>query len=475
MKNMPDSSWVGSRNARSRPASAAWLALFLVLTVWVAACSPNPLPPTPDPLQATIQVLHTEQAILQRQLDEMNSFPVTPLPSPTTVPTHTPRPSPTRVPVSNNLLPRSIYFLRPDDTGIDQVYRLESDGKTLLQLTFEPTPVQDYDITPAGDLAYIRRSLEDTVQLVIVPASSGETIVAIELTGAGSSLQYLRWLPGGTELVFQRIAAPESAETPTPQVESPAVQELVLYNRFTTAVTVLLRAGTDPLEPVTASVYTDESLAFAAARDLPPSYQVTAISPDGRYLLVRINDASFWLVYDLRLDSAHRLNIAALSADFSPDGQTVCQASNTFQPDFHPPQALLCANPAQNSVDVRLSNPPWQPFAIDYWPEQNAMVFLQRTQQTAGLNVVDIYGLNLDAEEPLLVRSEPFVFGEADLAAQVLFAPQENQDQGLVLLTGQALVMGTPGVVLLPLDPDKQPIYLSGLGILRQPRWGPLP
>jgi hypothetical protein len=39
---------------------------------------------------------------------------------------------------TSSLLPASMYFLANDGIGLSQVYRLESDGTTVTQLTFEP-------------------------------------------------------------------------------------------------------------------------------------------------------------------------------------------------------------------------------------------------------------------------------------------------------------------------------------------------
>lgn len=53
------------------------------------------------------------------------------------------------------LLPHSLYFLAPDSRSIDQVYRMERDGQTVTQLTFESVSVSDYDVSQAdGRIAY---------------------------------------------------------------------------------------------------------------------------------------------------------------------------------------------------------------------------------------------------------------------------------------------------------------------------------
>jgi len=61
----------------------------------------------------------------------------------------------TPVPESASLLPRTFYFLGNDSAGLRQVFRIEKDGKTQRQITFEPVNVEDYDVSPAdGSVAY---------------------------------------------------------------------------------------------------------------------------------------------------------------------------------------------------------------------------------------------------------------------------------------------------------------------------------
>ena len=77
-----------------------------------------------------------------------------------------------------NLLPRSLYFLGNDNQSISQVYRLERDGKTKIQLTFEPVTVWDYDISTAdGSLAF-----ETNGQLILVNADGSNRRVVAQVT-----------------------------------------------------------------------------------------------------------------------------------------------------------------------------------------------------------------------------------------------------------------------------------------------------
>ena len=69
----------------------------------------------------------------------------TPLPEPTATPT--PEPS--------TLLPRDLYYLNLDSNKNQQIYRLNRDGTSITQITFEQSRVQNYDISPVdGTIVY---------------------------------------------------------------------------------------------------------------------------------------------------------------------------------------------------------------------------------------------------------------------------------------------------------------------------------
>jgi hypothetical protein len=73
--------------------------------------------------------------------------------------------SPTETPTG--LLPHSLYFLNNDSAGVAQVFRLGVDGKSLAQVTFEPTAVSAYDVSFAdGSIAYIANN-----QLLLIQAN----------------------------------------------------------------------------------------------------------------------------------------------------------------------------------------------------------------------------------------------------------------------------------------------------------------
>src|SRR5215216_1303116 len=70
-----------------------------------------------------------------------------------TLPFGTQQPS---VAEATSLLPHTFYYLRNDSTGLPQVFRIEKDGKTANQITFEPTAVGRYDVSLMdGSVAFV--------------------------------------------------------------------------------------------------------------------------------------------------------------------------------------------------------------------------------------------------------------------------------------------------------------------------------
>jgi dipeptidyl aminopeptidase/acylaminoacyl peptidase len=75
-----------------------------------------------------------------------------------------PAPGNTPAPSTYGLLPHSMYFLNNDNKGLIQVYRLEKDGKTIKQITFEPAKVDFYDVSLIdGSVAYVTNNQIFTV------------------------------------------------------------------------------------------------------------------------------------------------------------------------------------------------------------------------------------------------------------------------------------------------------------------------
>ena len=111
------------------------LAVFLILITIAAACA-SPIPmhePQPSFDHVETAVAMTFQALAPEATNLSTSVPD----------------------AVAGLLPRSLYFLGNDSQAVSQIYRMERDGVTKTQLTFEPTSVWDYDVSAAdGSLAY---------------------------------------------------------------------------------------------------------------------------------------------------------------------------------------------------------------------------------------------------------------------------------------------------------------------------------
>jgi len=111
----------------------------------------------------------------------------------------------TPVPADNaGPLPRSLYFINGDAAGLAQVFRLERNGKSLSQLTFEPAAVTSYDINQTnGQIAYTSNN-----QLLIANADgSGRQMIfdggAISDANPWINTVYgVAWSPNGQTIAF---------------------------------------------------------------------------------------------------------------------------------------------------------------------------------------------------------------------------------------------------------------------------------
>lgn len=153
------------------------------------------------------------------------------------------------------LLPHSLYFLGKDNQSINQIYRLERDGKTKVQLTFEPANVDDYDISPAdGSIVYVT---ED--QLVWIDANGSNRRLFVD--GGGHPV----FSPDGKRLAFARgglyfydlSAGTNTLVFEDHPLEGPLPPETYAPDRFSPDGTKLLvTIGHPPDSPSTAAIYT---------------------------------------------------------------------------------------------------------------------------------------------------------------------------------------------------------------------------
>lgn len=123
---------------------------FLVLLIAVLACALPPVGTAPANLETV--VASTLSALTAPVI------PAETLPAPSSVPA---------------LLPASMYFINNDSSNLKQLYRLDVDGETVTQVTFEPANVDEYDVSQVdGRIAY----------------TSNNQLFLIERDGSGRSM-----------------------------------------------------------------------------------------------------------------------------------------------------------------------------------------------------------------------------------------------------------------------------------------------
>ncbi|HSL45082.1 MAG TPA: hypothetical protein VK897_16740 [Anaerolineales bacterium] len=85
-------------------------------------------------------------------------------------------PAPDESDETTGVLPHSLCFLAPDNDGINQVFRLNTDGTTQQQLTSETSNVGDYDVSLAdGAIVYVANN-----QLLYANADGSERRVLVD-------------------------------------------------------------------------------------------------------------------------------------------------------------------------------------------------------------------------------------------------------------------------------------------------------
>ena len=152
-----------------------------------------------------------------------------------------------------SLLPHSLYFLGNDNLAVSQIYRMERDGTTKTQLTFEPANVVEYDVSAAdGSLVY-----EVENHLVLADADGSNRRVLVQGNPASEVRGFYNpvFSPDGGTLAF-------------------AYGGLNLYSMST---------GTSSL------VLTDQMTDIGDGNILPvETYSPESYSPDGTKLLVAL-------------------------------------------------------------------------------------------------------------------------------------------------------------------------------------------
>jgi WD40 repeat protein len=167
--------------------------------------------------------------------------------------------APTLTPEPEGLLPHSLYYVAngSGSGGAMQVFRMEKDGKTVKQITSEPSDVGNYDVSPVdGSVAYVVNN-----QLLLINADgTGRRMLA----DGGPIDQNNPFVTSLSSPVF----------SPDGQTIAYSYRGLVLYNLST-------GASQTALEDLVADPATGSQV--PARMFFPQSY-----SPDGTKLLITI-------------------------------------------------------------------------------------------------------------------------------------------------------------------------------------------
>ena len=138
---------------------------------------------------------------------------------PETVPETTAGTVPETIPPAADLLPAPLYFLN----SLGQVMRVERDGQTLTQLTNEPIPITDFDVSPTdGRLLYVSNNNlitvttdgTRTVKITGDPLLDGDYVGQIV-----NAIRSPRFAPSGEAIAFAFNGINLAEVGPTPVYE----------------------------------------------------------------------------------------------------------------------------------------------------------------------------------------------------------------------------------------------------------------
>jgi Tol biopolymer transport system component len=93
------------------------------------------------------------------------------------------------------VLPQPLYFLS-EQSGSSQIWRMETDARTVKQLTNEPQPVLTLDISATGRIAYVSQ------YQVFVTDASGQDRQVIATLESDALPRKLAWSPDGNRLAY---------------------------------------------------------------------------------------------------------------------------------------------------------------------------------------------------------------------------------------------------------------------------------
>jgi len=269
-------------NKRFRPFSA-----LLILTIIIAACTSPAADAGTQPSSAD-QVATVVVMTLQALTPEVDAGP-----------------SPEPETPEDTLLPHTFYFLGTDSAGLTQVFRIERDGKTQKQLTFEPVSVNDYDVSLADEsVAYVANN-----QLLLVNSDGSDRRLVVD---GGSVDENNPFLSNINSPVF----------SPDGQTLAYGYKGLNLYSVSSGVSNLIIENQIE------------DSGGFPFPKEL---YWPERYSPDGTKLLITLGyyEGASAAIYDpaskalVRLTGAEGALICCDETVWSADGSSIYSASST--------------------------------------------------------------------------------------------------------------------------------------------------
>lgn len=159
--------------------------------------------------------------------------------------------------VPKELLPNTLYYLGKDESGLIQVFRIERDGETVKQLTFESVDVKAYDISLVeGSVSYIADN-----KLFLVDADGVNRRLVIDGNLEDEPVHSPVFSPDGRTIAY-------------------AYKGLNLHDVSSGRTDLVLEAKYDELEPYITLV----------------SYSPELYSPDGTKLLIDLGGFEYSLI-----------------------------------------------------------------------------------------------------------------------------------------------------------------------------------
>jgi hypothetical protein len=262
----------------------------------VSACQSSPSAPPAAATSMPAAALTTAAPTIEAR--PTSAPPPTPAPAPTVAP------QPTAPAPAAALLPAPVYLL---DGG--QIWRMERDGQTRRQLTFESSEILDFDIGATDNaLAYA------------IGEGAQRTIVLLDRSGRSELMRGPVWGP--------RIAP--SGEQIAFELEEPVDRLQIGREKGSdTGVWMIARTGGQPSLIQASEPISDAGNLNEGALQYYPS----AWSPDGTQLLMGVyfpvGEGGYLAVKDMAGGQVTEINQACCEASWSADGAAVIIAGGT--------------------------------------------------------------------------------------------------------------------------------------------------